>query len=86
MKDEEKVEKIVKKVVVVEGFGGKKVETNGAKRESLKLDLEKQDQDNGSVSCSKTQLQGQKQQQPKATTIPKVEKTGYPSCPLHVSG
>ena len=73
VKDEEKVEKFVKKEMVVEESEDRrknKVEAIGEKSELPKLDLEKLTQDSGSVRS----IRLQQQQQAKAS-IPKVEKT-----------
>ncbi|XP_075641382.1 protein TIME FOR COFFEE isoform X1 [Castanea sativa] len=73
VKDEEKVEKFVKKEMVIEESEDRrknKVEAIGEKSELPKLDLEKLTQDSGSVRSSRLQ----QQQQAKAS-IPKVEKT-----------
>ena len=73
VKDEEKVEKFVKKEMMVEESEDRrknKVEAIGEKSELPKLDLEKLTQDSGSVRS----IRLQQQQQAKAS-IPKVEKT-----------
>jgi hypothetical protein len=85
VKDEKKVERFVKEVVLEEPEEEKKEkekkkrrrETIGEKRELPKLDLEKPNQDSGS-SVRSTSKSQQQQNQAKAS-IPKVENTCKPA-------
>lgn len=79
MKVEEKVEKTVKKEAVGERIEEKKAEIMGDKHESPRLDFDKE-HESGNASSTKLQQQGQKQQSsPKASIIPKEDKTGNPT-------
>lgn len=80
VKDEEKVEKFVKKEMVIEESEDRrknKVEAVGEKSELPKLHWEKLTQDSGSV-CS-TRLQQQQQAKASIPKVEKTEKTGKPT-------
>ncbi|KAL6339496.1 hypothetical protein AAG906_034581 [Vitis piasezkii] len=89
MKVEEKVEKTVKKEAVGERIEEKKTEIMGDKHESPRLDFDKE-HESGNASSTKLQQQGQKQQSsPKASIIPKEDKTTQSSSltlPIAVTG
>ncbi|RVW54887.1 Protein TIME FOR COFFEE [Vitis vinifera] len=89
MKVEEKVEKTVKKEAVGERIEEKKTEIVGDKHESPRLDFDKE-HESGNASSTKLQQQGQKQQSsPKASIIPKEDKTAQSSSltlPIAVTG
>ncbi|KAJ0111440.1 hypothetical protein Patl1_03382 [Pistacia atlantica] len=85
VKDEEKVERFVKKETAVQEVEEKKIEPIEGKSKS-KFDFEKPNQDDGRDNACKLQQQSQKQEQQPKSGVPKVEKTGQSgSVPFHVA-
>lgn len=79
MKVEEKMQKTVNKEAAGEGIVGKKTEIIGEKHGSTRLDFDKE-HEISNVSSTKQHHPGHKQQSsPKASIIPKEEKTSNPT-------